>query len=501
MIKRKILVVDDTPEARASIERVLVKAGYEVALSGSGREALYILKQRKIDCILLDHLMPEMSGLEVIRIIKSDPELKIIPVIMLTAVDTEDAIIAGLNAGADDYVVKISNPSIIVARVEAMLRLGRLQRELYEKSILCEHANTDLRKLDALKSEFIAVVSHELRTPLSITKEGLNLILDEVTGKLNQQQKELLEVAKNNIERLGRIIGDILDISKIEAGKLPLHKSIVDASQILHDLFVFHKDTAEQKGVKFNLEAPLHRIPIYLDRERIIQVLVNLISNAIKFTKEGGSIKVKLTEDERELVFSVEDTGIGIAESDMGKIFDKFQQFSDAQGMGQKGTGLGLSIAKKIVEIHKGRIWFYSKLGEGSEFSFSLPKYSQEDMLKEHIKEGIEDAKGKLSKFTVIDIEISPGVNSEFLEGLQACVNGIMRRPIDSTLVYKDHLLIFLGDTSKENAQAVKRRVMEACSHFSYSGIDPKKKNNFNAMVINYPDDVLSEKDFINKIV
>lgn len=499
-IKRKILVVDDEAQARSSIERILTKAGYEVIQTVSGREALYILKQRKVDCILLDYLMPEMDGLEVLRIIRADSELKIIPTIILTALDKDEAVIAGLNAGADDYLVKASSPDIIIARIEAMLRLGKLQRDLYEKNILCEQSNAELRKLDILKSEFIAAVSHELRTPLSITKEGLNLVLDEVAGKLNPQQRELLEVSRNNIERLGRIINDILDMSKIEAGKLPLHKNIVDIVQLVRDLFAFHKDTAEQKGIKFSLEAPRHKVCAYLDSERITQVITNLVSNALKFTNEGGSIKLKLREDDRDLIFAVEDTGIGIAESDFSRVFDKFQQLAKTYDAREKGTGLGLSIAKKIVDMHKGRIWFTSKLGEGSEFAFSLPKHSQEDMLREHISNSIDEAKGRFSKFTVLGMGIFPSPDAPVMEAIQDCIKKILRRPQDSVLIYKDRIVIFLGDITKENAQSVKKRIIESCGKFACPEAEFKKKLNFEAVIINYPDDVLSEEDLIKKI-
>lgn len=500
-IKRKVLVVDDSLEARSAIERVLLRAGYEVIPINSGREALYILKQRKVDCVLLDHLMPDLDGLEVLRIVKADPELKIIPIIMLTALDSDDAAAAGLNAGADDYVLKTASPEILLARVESMMRLGKLQRDLFEKNIVCEQANVDLRKLDTLKSDFISTVSHELRTPLSITKEGLNLVLEGTTGSLSSQQKELLEVARNNIERLGRIISDILDISKIEAGKLPLHKSVVDMGMILRDLFSFYKNTVEQKGIEFNIEAPASGVYAYADEERITQVITNLISNAIKFTNEGGRITLRLKHEERELVCSIEDAGIGIAESDLNRIFEKFQQLTKVYGPGEKGTGLGLSIAKKIIEMHKGRIWAKSRLGEGSEFYFSLPRYSEEEILREHIKGSIEEAKERVSKFTMFILELIPCGDRNSLEAFHDCVKKIMRRPIDTTVIYKNKIIIFLLDINKDNVQVVKRRIIEASDSFICTGKDNKKKVNLTFKIVNYPENVLSEDDFMKKIM
>lgn len=500
MIKRKILIVDDEAQSRSAIERILLRAGYEAIEAASGRQALYILEQRKIECLLIDHLMPEMNGLELIRIIKNDEKLKIIPVIMLTGAEREEDIVTGLSAGADDYLVKTASPEIIIARVEALLRLGKLQRELFEKSIVCEQANEELRKLDILKSEFIATVSHELRTPLSITREGLNLILEEATGPLNPQQRELLEVTQNNIDRLGRIISDILDISKIEAGKLPLHKSVADLNQLVQNLFAFYKNTVEQKGINFILEAPKHKVCAYLDSERINQVLTNLVLNALKFTQEGDSIKIKLLEENKELICAVEDTGAGISDSERDKVFDNFQSFSKA-ALSERGTGLGLSIAKKIVDMHKGRIWFKSKLSEGSEFSFSLPRYSSEEILKEQISDGIQEAREKMSKFTVIGLAVSGSLESSDFESLEDYIKKIMRRPRDAILLHKERILIFLGDTNKENAQTIKNRIIEACNQFISEKKGRKKKADFTALSVNYPDDVLSGDDLIRKIL
>lgn len=501
MIKRKILVVDDSAEARSAIERILLRSGYEPILAGSGKEALYILQQRKVDCILIDHLMPDLSGLDVIKIIKADENLKVVPVVMLTGLSTDDDLLSALSAGADDYLVKTDSPELIIARVEVMLRFGKLQRALHEKSALLEKANTDLHKLDMLKSEFISTVSHELRTPLSITKEGINLVLQEITGKLNQQQKELLEVAKNNIERLNKIIGDILDISKIEAGKMLLHKSSTDMVQIVKDIFSFYRESAEQKGVNFNINIPNQRIELYIDADRVIQVFSNLVSNALKFTKEGGSVKIKLENSEKELLCSVEDTGIGISFSDQDKLFDKFQQFGKTMGPGEKGTGLGLSIAKKIIQMHRGNISVQSELGKGSKFIFTLPKYLPEDIIKECVKSGIRQAEERVSKFSVLIISSEFLLDSSIFLDMENCIKNILHRSSDSTLIYKSRIVIFLGDTDNEGAQIVKKRVLDTCNNVACQARDIKQKLNFNTYIITYPEDVLSEGELIKKIM
>lgn len=501
MIKRKILVVDDEPNARAAIERVLTRAGYEVVQAGSGDEALYILRQRKIDCVLLDHLMSAMNGLDVLRIIKQDENLKIMPVVMLTGRGGEDDLVAAFSSGADDYLVKTDSPPVIIARIEAMLRLGKLQRELYEKNALLEKANADLRNLDTLKSEFVSTVSHELRTPLSITKEGLNLVLQGVVGSITQQQRELLEVAKNNIERLNKIIGDILDISKIEAGKMPLHKNIADINQLMGNMFSFYKDTAESKSIDFKLDAPAHRVDLYIDSDRIIQVMTNLLSNALKFTKEGGSIKIALEDEENEVRCSVEDTGIGIASSDQSKLFDKFQQFGKSAGPGERGTGLGLSIAKKIVQIHKGSIEVESALGRGSKFTVILPKYSLQEIIRECIRRGTQDAEEKASKFAVLSISCAPVLDKARLFELEGCIRNILHRSGDSTLAYKNKIIIFLDDTDRNGARLVEKRILETCNNVVCEDRRAKDKIDFKLSVVIYPDDISSEEGLAKKVI
>ena len=501
MIKRKILVVDDSPEARSAIERVLLRAGFEVTQASSGKEALYILKQKKIDCVMLDHLMPEMSGLDVARIIKRDEKLKIIPVIMLTGVEDEDAVISGLNAGADDYIIKTYPPDIIVARVEAMLRLGKLQGELFDKNVLLENANADLYKLDVLKSEFISTVSHELRTPLSITKEGLKLVLEEVTGNINQQQRELLEVAKSNIERLSKIINDILDISKIEAGTLPLHKTLLDLKHLVKQVFSKYKSMAEEKDIKFTLNLPEHAIEAYLDSDRIKQVLINLVSNALKFTKENGSVEVKLEDTQQDIICFVEDTGVGIAELDLDKIFDKFQQFGKTPGPGERGTGLGLSIAKKIMQMHKGRIWVKSELGKGSTFYVSIPKYSPDKILKSCISACVQDAEERSSKFSVLSLAISGLTDKVSLKVVEKHVKNILRRAGDNSLIYNSRIIVFLSDANQKSAESIKKRILDSCKDFLASNKYVDKKIHFTAKVLTYPDDVLCEEDMIKEIV
>lgn len=229
------------------------------------------------------------------------------------------------------------------------------------------------KKLDQLKDDFIGMVSHELRTPLSIVKEGINIVLEGLTGKINESQAKVLSSAKLNIDRLTRIINDLLDISKIEAGKMEMHKEFCDLGRLLKELTLSFGSKMKDRGIKYRLRMPRKGVEACVDKDLIAQVITNLIDNAIKFTKKG-SIDISLKDLKCGIRCSVSDTGIGISKDDIPKLFDKFQQFGRAHVPGEKGTGLGLAIAREIVEMHGGNIRVESRLGKGTKITFTLPK-------------------------------------------------------------------------------------------------------------------------------
>ena len=235
---------------------------------------------------------------------------------------------------------------------------------------------TKEREADTMKTEFISIVSHELRTPLSIIKEGVSLILDKIAGDINEKQNKILTTAKQNIDRLARIINELLDISKIEAGKLELKRRTADVNGLIRNVAVSFEQTIKTKGLELMLDSSPSELNCNIDTDMITQVLTNLVANSVKFTQKGH-IKISSVSAEGAVKVSVSDTGMGIAPLDIPKVFSKFEQFGRLAGAGEKGTGLGLSIAKGIVELHGGKIWVDSVLGKGSTFTFTLPVGSQ----------------------------------------------------------------------------------------------------------------------------
>ena len=254
-------------------------------------------------------------------------------------------------------------------------RAAQVERLVVERTAELAEANRRFRELGRLKDEFVAHVSHELRTPMGIVREGISQVLEELCGKITQEQKGTLSVALRNVDRLGSLIEDLLDISKIEAGKLAVRKGYFDLGHLVREISLAFGSRAKDKGLGMKIRFPDEKVVgVYADREKVAQVFNNLVDNAIKFAVKGF-IEISVEEKNGAVYCQVSDTGPGIAKEYLPKVFEKFQQFSRAAGPGSKGTGLGLAICKGIVELHGGRIWVESVPGRGTSFTFTLPRY------------------------------------------------------------------------------------------------------------------------------
>ncbi len=245
---------------------------------------------------------------------------------------------------------------------------------------------TRQKELDDLKTKFVANVSHELRTPLVAIQKSLSLILQKEVGDITPDQEKFLSIAHRNIDRLSRLINDLLDVSKLEAGQLNLKPTVFPVSGLVQHVLSTVETWANDKKIKLKTEFSSQNIEIEADADRLTQVLTNLLGNAIKFTPDEGTITIEAKSGVRDealgedcVELAVCDTGIGIAPEDQKKIFEKFVQVSLYQPAGVSSTGLGLTITKEIVELHSGRIWVESAEGKGSRFVFRVPsKFRQQ---------------------------------------------------------------------------------------------------------------------------
>jgi len=239
---------------------------------------------------------------------------------------------------------------------------------------------SDRKKAEQLKDDLVSTVSHELRTPLTTIREAVSQVLDGLLGDTTPEQREFLSMCLHDVDRLMRIINDLLDISKIEAKRVELRKETIDMVGLLKQVQSTFTSRFIEKKLEGKVSFSNEQIEVYADRDKIIQVLTNLIGNALKFTYTG-SIEISVVDKGDMVECSVNDTGKGIAPQDLEKVFDKFKQVGRVYGPGEKGTGLGLSIAKGIVDLHKGKIWVESEDGKGAKFIFSLPKQTATEFI------------------------------------------------------------------------------------------------------------------------
>jgi signal transduction histidine kinase len=224
-----------------------------------------------------------------------------------------------------------------------------------------------------MKTEFISVVSHQLRSPLTNLKYSLEILTSGKIGKIEEKEKEYFEILKENIQRMGDLINDLLTISRIETGKLPLKTQEVSLVDLTKKLILKFKDYAEAANVKIEFEAERNLPKVSADPLWLEQVVENLVDNAIRYIKDEGEVKIKIYKDSKKIYFEIQDTGVGIPKEEQKYIFQKFFRAQNVLKYQTEGSGLGLHITKRILELMGGKIWFKSKEGKGTTFYFSLP--------------------------------------------------------------------------------------------------------------------------------
>jgi len=375
-----VFIVDFAPANLSKIKNALSRisgTSYEISWPQIGESILKKVEEEKFDVIIISYDLPNMNGLEVLM----DLQYKELsgPIIMTAEARDKEFAPQAIREGAYDCMIREKGfeeglPVVIhnaLTAFRAAKEKERLQKEIAAKKVELEAANRKLQQLDKIKSDFVANVAHEFRTPLTIIKGNIDLVNKGGLGSVAPSQKEMLEGAINIVNRLARLVNDLLDISKIESGKMELKKEAVDINKTIEEnLVIFDKIIKDKKQkIEKSLAGDLPKISA--DRDKATQVFVNLLSNAIKYTPESGTIIIKTVNLETEIMVEISDTGEGMAQEDMDKIFDKFTRVTAEK---KEGTGLGLPIAKDIVSLHKGRIWVKSELGKGSQFYFTLPK-------------------------------------------------------------------------------------------------------------------------------
>ena len=372
---------------------------------------------------------------------------------------------------------------------------------------------TGRKQLERLKDEFLSTASHELRTPMATVKEFTEIIADGIAGPVTAHQREYLGIIKTNIDRLSRIINDLLGMAQMDAGRLLLDKTQVDPKTLVEHVLQSLQPLAKSKSIRLETELPSTLPPVFADADKIVQVLINLVSNAIKFTNTDGRVQVSVVDYPTEVEFCVMDSGVGIPADELPKLFEKFYQLTRPVpgGSSIKGTGLGLAISKRLVELHGGHIHVASELGLGTTFSFTLPKQQPEEVFLEQLRQGVEQASRDQVQLSLAIVAIKEFDQFEALYGLQETMRflkelewvireAIRRRDGDVVIRWsKGQMAIILAQADQATAQAVGERVRQTIEARTFTLGSRAVNISIATATATYPNEAATAEDLLRE--
>ncbi len=339
-------------------------------------DGLRLLHERRHDLYVFDFRLGTRTGLDLLRAhVATDNDT---PVLLLTGSGGELVAAEALRLGATDYMTKslLSTESLCRAIVNA-LEKAHLRRTLTEHQRHLERTNRTLAKQNQEIQRFYHTLAHELKTPLTAAREFIAIMLDRLAGPLTSEQQDYLQVTQDCLAQLTNQVNDLLDIARLDTGKLSMHRKEEDLSAVISRAVAAMNAAAQQKSITLSVFSQLDSPMAWIDESRITQVLTNLLSNAIKFTPPGGAITVEAGNDPEnpsKVCIAVRDNGCGIAPEHLDHIFDRLYQAEDGHSRPEGGLGLGLTITREIIESHGGRITVRSELGKGTQFTITIPK-------------------------------------------------------------------------------------------------------------------------------
>lgn len=354
---------------------------------------------------------------------------------------------------------------------------------------------TQAKQLERARNDFISMVSHELRSPLTVVKEALDLVYDGTVGEVSDRQKEILKMGLDNTRRLNRLIDGLLDITKIEAGVMPMNMAETDFGALLSATAGDYSFLASERGIALKTELPEQRLSGFCDRDKLREVLVNLASNAIKFTPRGGSIVFSLRPWEGQALFCVENTGRGIEPEDLPKLFSKFSRVGSTAEPGVEGTGLGLAISRGIVEMHSGHIWAESDPGKNCKFFVLLPLPVFRDAVRQLLRREIDSSAGGKRPLAALLLALPGGENSDMAERAAELIRSTIR---SANVLVRDkdgYLLALLSNSGiKECAKTM------ASIQKSLAELTGGESENTRITSLIYPEDFSDEETFFIKM-
>jgi sigma-B regulation protein RsbU (phosphoserine phosphatase) len=470
-----VLLIEDNPGDADLVRLRLVESMAEVEVSCVDRlsAGLDLLAKNSPSVVLLDLSLPDSQGANTFRsVLDKAPG---VPVVILSGRDDEELATKALHQGVQDYLVKGDFDS---------KQLARSVRYAMERQALLMSLEKSRQQQLQFKDQFLSHVSHELRTPLTCIHQFVSILYDGLAGEVSPEQREHLRTILRSVNQLRAMIRDLLEATRADSGKISVEPRCVSIADLIHQAVTMLRATAREKRI--GLETAVDsRVPlVYADPDRVLEVLINLIDNAIKFTPPDGSVMAKacLVEVDPEFVYvSVADTGRGISTEAKPLIFERMYQDPDAIDNSRKGLGLGLYIAKQLVELHGGRIWVVSEQGHGAIFSFTLPLFFLPKLLLPAITH-----EGRLrDAICLITVELTPlskHVAANWKETCQRCLE-ILRRCVylDKDLVFPamgntgpDEMFFVAASTDLERAEIMMKRIREqlgSCPELKASGV------------------------------
>lgn len=362
----KILIVDDVMSNVLLLKVLLTNEKFAIATASNGRQALEQVEKENPDLVLLDVMMPDMSGFEVAQHLKSNPNTADIPIIFLTALNSTADIVKGFQVCANDFISKPFNKEELIIRVTHQISLVAAKRLILSKT-------EELQRTIAGRDKLYSVIAHDLRSPMGSIKMVLNmLILNLPSEKIGAEMYELLTMANQTTEDVFSLLDNLLKWTKSQIGKLNVVYQDVDLVEVTDGVIEIFSMVASLKKIRIHEMKP-EKMMVNADIDMLKTVVRNLLSNAIKFSKENSEVLVKMEEVDGMAVVSVQDYGCGISEEGQKKLLHTDTHFSTFGTNNEEGSGLGLLLCKDFVVKNGGKLWFTSKEGEGSIFSFSIP--------------------------------------------------------------------------------------------------------------------------------
>lgn len=367
-----ILIVDDILENIQVLAGILSKEGVKISIATNGLQGVDTAMKLLPDLILMDVTMPEMDGYEACKLLKDNETTANIPIIFLTArVDTND-LIKGFQAGGVDYITKPYNPTELLARVVNHLDLKFAKEEIEKAKEKLELANRD-------KDRFLALVSHDLRSPFAGIIGLVDLVVDDFDSFDKDELFSYFKTFQTSLRVQHKFLEDLLAWGNFQMGRRQLKMSKLNISELVANNIILLENTANTKSITLETNIDSH-LEVYADSKMIPSIVHNLISNSIKFTRPGGTIKISASVENDIATISVEDNGVGMDAEQLAKLFRIDSVFSIPGTENEKGSGLGLILCKEMIELNGGTIWAESEESKGSTFKFTLPKFTNQQV-------------------------------------------------------------------------------------------------------------------------